>query len=252
MLVGGMPQAVDEYIQTNNLRKVDMIKRDILNLYEDDFHKIDSTGRISQLFDAIPAQLNKHAVKYQISSVLNHQRTDDTILNLIAELKDSKTVLAAYHTSDPNVGLANNKDLSKFKLYLSDTGLFTTLAFKDKDFTENIIYDKLLNDKLSSNLGYLYENVIAQILTANGNDLFYHTFMNEKSRHNYEIDFLLARKNKICPIEVKSSGYRTHASLDAFTEKFSDRILQRYLIYTKDLRKEKDILCLPAYMTSFL
>ena len=248
MLVGGMPQAVDEYIQTNNLRKVDMIKRDILNLYEDDFHKIDSTGRISQLFDAIPAQLNKHAVKYQISSVLNHQRTDDTILNLIAELKDSKTVLAAYHTSDPNVGLANNKDLSKFKLYLSDTGLFTTLAFKDKDFTENIIYDKLLNDKLSSNLGYLYENVIAQILTANGNDLFYHTFMNEKSRHNYEIDFLLARKNKICPIEVKSSGYRTHASLDAFTEKFSDRILQRYLIYTKDLRKEKVILCLPAYM----
>ena len=252
MLVGGMPQAVDEYIQTNNLRKVDMIKRDILNLYEDDFHKIDSTGRISQLFDAIPAQLNKHAVKYQISSVLNHQRTDDTILNLIAELKDSKTVLAAYHTSDPNVGLANSKNLSKFKLYLSDTGLFTTLAFKDKDFTENIIYDKLLNDKLSSNLGYLYENVIAQILTANGNDLFYHTFMNEKSRHNYEIDFLLARKNKICPIEVKSSGYRTHASLDAFTEKFSDRILQRYLIYTKDLRKEKDILCLPAYMTSFL
>lgn len=252
MLVGGMPQAVDEYIQTNNLRKVDMIKRDILSLYEDDFHKIDSTGRISQLFDAIPAQLNKHAVKYQISSVLNHQRTDDTILNLIAELKDSKTVLAAYHTSDPNAGMANSKDLSKFKLYLSDTGLFTTLAFKDKDFTENIIYDKLLNDKLSSNLGYLYENVIAQILTANGNDLFYHTFMNEKSRHNYEIDFLLARKNKICPIEVKSSGYRTHASLDAFTEKFSDRILQRYLIYTKDLRKEKDILYLPAYMASFL
>lgn len=252
MLVGGMPQAVDEYIQTNNLRKVDMIKRDILNLYEDDFHKIDPTGRISQLFDAIPAQLSKHASKYQISNVLNNQRTNDTILNLIAELKDSKTVLAAYHISDPNAGMANSKDLNKFKLYLADTGLFTTLAFKDKDFTENIIYDKLLNDKLSSNLGYLYENAIAQTLTVNGNALFYHTFLNEKSRHNYEIDFLLARKNKICPIEVKSSGYKTHASLDAFTEKFSDRILQRYLIYTKDLRKEKDIICLPVYMASFL
>lgn len=252
MLVGGMPQAVDEYIQTNNLRKVDMIKRDILNLYEDDFHKIDPTGRISQLFDAIPAQLSKHASKYQISNVLNNQRTNDTILNLIAELKDSKTVLAAYHISDPNAGMANSKALNKFKLYLADTGLFTTLAFKDKDFTENIIYDKLLNDKLSSNLGYLYENAIAQTLTVNGNALFYHTFLNEKSRHNYEIDFLLARKNKICPIEVKSSGYKTHASLDAFTEKFSDRILQRYLIYTKDLRKEKDIICLPVYMASFL
>lgn len=252
MLVGGMPQAVDEYIQTNNLRKVDMIKRDILNLYEDDFHKIDSTGRISQLFDSIPAQLNKHAAKYQVSSVLSNQRTDDTILNLIAELKDSKTVLAAYHTSDPNAGMANSRDLSKFKLYLADTGLFTTLAFKDKDFTENIIYDKLLNDKLSSNLGCLYENVVAQTFTANGNALFYHTFLNKKSHHNYEIDFLLARKNKICPIEVKSSGYKTHASLDAFTEKFSDRILQRYLIYTKDLRKEKDIVYLPVYMASFL
>lgn len=252
MLVGGMPQAVDEYIQTNNLRKVDVVKRDILNLYEDDFHKIDSTGRISLMFDAIPAQLNRHAAKYQLSSVLENQRADDTILSLIAELKDSKTVLAAYHVDDPNAGMAQSRNLNKFKLYLADTGLFTTLTFKDKDFTENIIYDKLLNDKLSSNLGFLYENIIAQTLAANGDDLFYHTFINKKSRHNYEIDFLIARKNKICPIEVKSSGYKTHASLDAFTEKFSDRILKRYLIYTKDLWKEQDILYLPVYMASFL
>lgn len=183
---------------------------------------------------------------------MENQRADDTILSLIAELKDSKTVLAAYHVDDPNAGMAQSRNLNKFKLYLADTGLFTTLTFKDKDFTENIIYDKLLNDKLSSNLGFLYENIIAQTLAANGDDLFYHTFINKKSRHNYEIDFLIARKNKICPIEVKSSGYKTHASLDAFTEKFSDRILKRYLIYTKDLRKEQDILYLPVYMASFL
>lgn len=181
-----------------------------------------------------------------------YQRADDSILSLIAELKDPKTVLAAYHTNDPNAGMANSRDLSKFKLFLADTGLFTTLAFKDKDFTENVIYEKLLNDKLSSNLGYLYENIVAQMLAANGNELFYHTFLNEKSRHNYEIDFLLARKNKICPIEVKSSGYKTHASLDAFTVKFSDRILQRYLVYTKDLRKDGDIVCMPVYMAMFL
>lgn len=252
MLIGGMPQAVDEYISTNNLRKVDVIKRDILNLYEDDFRKIDPTGRISMLFDAIPAQLNKNASRYQISGVLENQRADDNLLSLIAELKDSKTVLASYHTNDPNAGMANSRDLGKFKLFLADTGLFTTLAFKDKDFTENEIYEKLWNDKISSNLGYLYENVVAQVLSANGNDLFYHTFLNERSRHNYEIDFLLARKNKICPIEVKSSGYKTHASLDAFTTKFSDRILQRYLVYTKDLRKEQDLVCLPVYMTMFL
>ena len=251
MLVGGMPQAVNEYIETNNFRKVDQIKRDILNLYEDDFKKIDPTGKLSSLFDAIPAQLNKNASRYQVSSVLNGERAEN-ILESIAELKDSKTVLVSYYANDPNAGMSNNKDLGKFKLFLSDTGLFTTLMFKDRDFTENIIYEKLLNDKLSANLGYLYENAVAQILTANGNALFYHTFMNESTRRNYEIDFILARKNKVCPIEVKSSGYKTHASLDAFSRKFSDRILDKYLIYTKDFAKDEDIFCLPIYLVQFL
>lgn len=251
MLVGGMPQAVNEYIETNNFRKVDQIKRDILNLYEYDFKKIDPTGKLSSLFDAIPAQLNKNASRYQVSSVLNGERAEN-ILESIAELKDSKTVLVSYHTNDPNAGMSNNKDPGKFKLFLSDTGLFTTLMFKDGDFTENIIYEKLLNDKLSANLGYLYENAVAQILTANGNALFYHTFMNESTRRNYEIDFILARKNKVCPIEVKSSGYKTHASLDAFSRKFSDRILDKYLIYTKDFAKDEDIFCLPTYLVQFL
>ena len=251
MLVGGMPQAVNEYIETNNFRKVDQIKRDILNLYEDDFKKIDPTGKLSSLFDAIPAQLNKNASRYQVSSVLNGERAEN-ILESIAELKDSKTVLVSYHANDPNAGMSNNKELGKFKLFLSDTGLFTTLMFKDRDFTENIIYEKLLNDKLSANLGYLYENAVAQILTANGNALFYHTFMNESTRRNYEIDFILARKNKVCPIEVKSSGYKTHASLDAFSRKFSDRILDKYLIYTKEFAKDEDIFCLPTYLVQFL
>ena len=251
MLVGGMPQAVNEYIETNNFRKVDQIKRDILNLYEDDFKKIDPTGKLSSLFDAIPVQLNKNASRYQVSSVLNGERAEN-ILESIAELKDSKTVLVSYHANDLNAGMSNNKDLGKFKLFLSDTGLFTTLIFKDGDFTENIIYEKLLNDKLSANLGYLYENAVAQILTANGDALFYHTFMNESTRRNYEIDFILARKNKVCPIEVKSSGYKTHASLDAFSRKFSDRILDKYLIYTKDFAKDEDIFCLPIYLVQFL
>ena len=251
MLVGGMPQAVNEYLQTNNFRKVDTIKRDILNLYEDDFKKIDSTGKLSLLFDAIPAQLNKNAARYQVSSVLANDRAD-SILELIAELKDSKTVLVSYHANDPNAGMSTNKDLCKFKLFLCDTGLFTTLMFKDKDFTENIIYEKLLNDTLNTNLGYLYENIVAQILTCNGNELFYYTFFNETSRHNYEIDFLLASRNKICPIEVKSSGYKTHKSLDEFCKKYSDRILDKYLVYTKDLAKDSDILCLPVYMVPFL
>ena len=251
MLVGGMPQAVSEYVETNNFRKVDEVKRDILSLYEDDFMKIDSTGRLSLLFDSIPAQLNTNASRYQTTAVLGSESTD-RILECIAELKASKTVLVSYYVNDPNAGMAGMKDISRFKLFLCDTGLFVTLMFRDKAFTENVVYEKLLSDKLSANLGYLYENVTAQMLTANGNELFYYTMFNEVSRHNYEIDFLIARKNKVCPLEIKSSGYKTHKSLDVFTEKFSDRILQTYLIYTKDLDKSRDIFCLPVYMVPFL
>lgn len=251
MLVGGMPQAVDEYLRTNNFRMVDQTKRDILSLYEDDFRKIDPTGKISMLFDSIPAELNKNASRYQVSSVLEGERAG-TVLERISQMVDSKTVLAAYHANDPNAGMANHKDLEKFKLFLADTGLFTTLIFKDKDFTENVIYEKLLSDKLSVNLGYLYENVVAQMLTAKGDELFYYTFLNEVSRKNYEIDFLLSRKNKICPIEIKSSGYRTHASLDQFSSRYSSRILEKYLVYTKDFQKDQDVLMLPVYMVPFL
>ena len=251
MLVGGMPQAVAAYIQTNSFRKVDEVKRDIISLYENDFAKIDPTGRLAMLYDAIPAQLNKNASRYQSSAVLNGERPDK-ILELIAELKDSRTALVSYHANDPNAGLSNTKDLSKFKLFLSDTGLFVTLMFKDKDFVENEIYEKLLSDKLSVNLGYLYENIVAQCLTASGNELFYHTIMNERSKHNYEIDFLLTIKNKVIPLEVKSSGYKTHKSLDVFTGKYSDRIARRYIVYTKDLCKEQDIFCVPVYMVPFL
>lgn len=251
MLVGGMPQAVHEYLETNNFRKVDEVKRDILKLYEDDFKKIDASGRISMLFDAIPAQLNTNASRYQVSSVLSGERAE-TILELLADMVDSKTVQIAYHANDPNIGFGNAKDVRRFKLFLADTGLLTTLIFKDKDFTENVVYEKLLSDKLGVNLGYVYENAVAQSLTAKGHALYYYTFLNQKTKHNYEIDFLISKKNKICPIEVKSSGYNTHKSLDAFSEKYSERISDKYLVYTKDMKKDSDILMMPIYMTMCL
>ncbi len=251
MLVGGMPQSVETYIETNDLRKVDEIKRDILTLYEDDFRKIDPTGKISALFDAIPAQLMGNAARYQVSSVLSGSRAGD-ILEQIAELKDSGTVLVAYHANDPGAGMAQNKDLERFKLFTADIGLFVTLAFKDRSFTENDIYSRLLNDTLQANLGYLYENVIAQTLATNGHELYYHTFLNAKTRHNYEIDFLITEKNKICPIEVKSSGYKSHASIDAFSQKFSSKIIRKIMLYTKDYMRDGDMECIPVYMAQFL
>ena len=247
MLVGGMPQAVNEYLDTKNLQNVDLVKRQIIQLYADDFRKIDPTGRISKLFMSIPSQLSRNLMRYQPTPVVGNIPSDK-IDELLLCLEDSKTINIAYHADDPYVGMSLTMDYGKYILYVGDTGLFVTLAFWDKDFTENIIYNKLLSDKLSANMGYVYENLVAQMLRASGDRLFYYTFPKDKT-HFYEIDFLLSRGNKLCPIEVKSSGYKTHASLDAFCRKFSDRIGQRYLIYTKDLQKDEQTLLLPVYMT---
>ena len=175
---------------------------------------------------------------------------------IFADINESRTVNFAYHANDPNVGFALHAGYDAFKMYLADTGLFITLAFMDRDFTENLIYEKLLTDKHPADMGYIYENMVAQMLRSNGHSLYYHTFKERSSDSNepraYEIDFLISRHGKICPIEVKSSGYKSHKSLDEFQRKYPSRIQQRYLIYTKDLRKEHDIIYLPIYMTELL
>ncbi len=251
MLVGGMPQAVEAYLNTNNFSKIDKVKRNILRLYENDFRKIDISGRASKLFEAIPAELSKNTLRYQVSKVLEQQRAND-IREIFADMQDSMTVLASFHTNDPGVGMSLNMDIDRFKMFLCDTGLFTTLAFKDKEFTDNVIYEKLFHSKLATNLGYMYENIVAQTLSAKGDNLFYHTFPSETSNHSNEIDFIIARKNKICPIEVKSSGYKQHASLDRFRVKFRDRILNSYVIYTKDYQQAEGVEYVPVYMAQFL
>lgn len=251
MLVGGMPQAVNTYLATNNLSATDAVKREILELYADDFRKIDPTGKATRMFLAIPGQLAKNASRYQVGSVIEHAK-QDRLEEILQDMKDSMVVLFSYHADDPTVGLSLHEDNTQYKMFLNDTGLFITLAFWDKDMTENIIYEKLLSDKLSADMGYIYENIVAQMLKANGNELYYHTWPTESGRHNYEIDFLLTRGAKLCPIEVKSSGYKSHASLDAFCKKFSDRIGSRYLIYTKDLRKDEATILIPVFMTMFL
>ena len=250
MLIGGMPQAVNAYIETNNFSLVDQEKRGIIQIYLDDFEKLDPSGRLEMLYREIPSQLSQASNRYKPYSVIG-KFDEDKLIELMKDLEDSKTTLFSYHSNDPNVGMSLTKDISKYKIFCADTGLFVTLAFWDKDHTENVIYQKLLNDKLSTNLGYVYENIIAQMLATAGNKLFYYTWPKDAT-HNYEIDFLLSRGSKLHPIEVKSSGYNTHASLDAFCEKFSHIIDKRYLIYTKDYRKDKETILLPVYMTPFI
>ena len=251
VLVGGMPQAVNDYLETHDMSIVDQRKRSILDLYDEDFYDLDPSGQTSDLFHAIPAQLSSNASRYQVSSVIAGGKLD-RLRGQINILKDSMTVNIAYHANDPSAGLASHINRDQFKLFCGDTGLFVTLAFWDDKFTENVIYQKLLSDKLKADVGYVYENVVSQILTATGNKLYYHTWPTPSGKHNYEIDFLLSRKAKICPIEVKSSTSNLHVSIDEFQKKYSARILQRYILHSKDIRKEQDLILLPMYMSMFL
>lgn len=251
MAVGGMPQAVEAYIEGKNFSEMDMVKRQIISLYEEDFKKIDSSGRISALYHSIPAQLAKDLRKYRITTAIgkkNNTRADE----LIYELIDSKTVLPCYNSTDPRVSLADTKDFDSYKLYLSDTGLFVTLMFIDRPVTENDVYAKLLSDKLPANLGYLYENLVAQMITASGRELYYHTWEKAGSTHYYEVDFLISEGSKINAFEVKSSGSGKHESINEFNRKFSKNVHNIYLLSQKDVGKEEKLLLKPFYLMPFL
>ena len=251
MLIGGMPQAIETYLETNNLQDVDNVKREIIDLYEEDFIKIDRTGLAGDVYDSIPSSLSSNASRYVLSLARKDLRSKQ-VFELLPDMLSSYTVNIAYHANNPDVGMSLEKDIDCYKLFISDTGLFITLVYRDKDFTENVIYNKLLSDKLDTNLGYIYENAVAQMLTVKGNNLFYYTFGSETSNHLYEIDFLLSSGNKICPMEVKSGNYRSHTSLDMFCDKYSKRIKDKYVVHTKDYKWENGISYLPVYMVPFL
>lgn len=251
MLVGGMPQAVSEYLNSHNMVRVDQTKRKILDLYDEDFYRIDPTGKTSLLYNAIPSELSRNASRYRVRNVLPTGR-NDRLGTMITDLKDSMTVNVAYHANDPNVGFGLSQNIDHFKLYMADTGLFVTQAFRDKRFAENIVYEKLLSDNLSVNLGYIFENVVSQMLIAKGNKLFYYTFPNETQTNSYEVDFLINDGAKVIPLEVKSSGYKTHASLDAFCAKYSSRVSKSYLVYAKTLSKTGATCCIPPYLVPFI
>lgn len=250
MAVGGMPQAVEAYVNGNNFSMIDQVKRQIIYLYEDDFKKIDPSGRISAMYRSIPAQLAKGVKRYRISSAVGKKtpKTEDFLYDMI----ESRTVLPCYNSTDPRISLSSSKDVDSYKLYLADTGLFVTLMFLDRPVTENDLYAKLLSDKLPANLGYLYENLVAQMIAASGRQLFYHTWEKPNSSHYYEIDFLITKGSKVYPIEVKSSGTGKHESLLEFARKYSESVGDCTIISQKDVDRKQGITYLPVYFTPFL
>ena len=251
MAVGEMPQAVERYIVTNNFDAVDKVKREILDLYYDDLKKIDDSGRITDMYKSVPSQLASKKKHYVITAATGKQKTRKDEERLF-ELIESGLVLPCYNVLNPSVSLSQTKDGDCFKLYLSDIGLFTTMLFNDSQNGIADIYQKLLSDSLPADLGYLYENVVAQTIKASGRDLYYHTWRKEGSTHSFEIDFLITSKNKIIPIEVKSSAVKNHKSIDAFEKKYSRYVGERYLLSQKGAGKDGTLKYKPIYMTLFL
>ena len=223
----------------------------ILNLYYDDLKKIDSSGRITDMYKSVPCQLAAKKKHYAITAAIGKQKTRKDEERLF-ELIESGLVLPCYNVLNPSISLSQTKDMSCFKLYLSDIGLFTTMLFHDAQNGIEDIYKKLLSDTLTADLGYLYENAVAQAIKASGKDLYYHTWKKEGSTHSFEIDFLITSKNKVIPIEVKSSAVKNHKSIDNFEIKYSKQVGERFLLSQKDVGKIGTLKLKPIYMILFL
>ena len=251
MAVGGMPQAVLAYTQGKNFEEIDEVKREIIDLYKDDFYKIDNAGLIGRMYDSVPIQLAIDKRSYVISSATGKKKIDKDYKRLY-DLIDSRTVLPCYNVFNPSVALAQTRDDETFKLYLSDVGLFTTMIFGSSDKTDENIYSKLLSDSLPADLGYLYENAVAQIIACTDKKLYYHTWEKKDSSHYYEVDFLLASKTKLVPIEVKSSGLGKHESITEFCKKYSKYVVKEILLSQKDVGNIEMLKLYPIYMLPFI
>ena len=251
MAVGGMPQAVAAYVEGGNFTEIDEVKREIINLYKDDFFKIDGTGLIGRMYESIPTQLATDKRSYVISAATGKKKVDKDIERLYNML-DSKTVLPCYNVLNPSVTLSQTMDNQTFKLYLADTGLFTTMIFSSSGETDENIYSKLLSDSLPADLGYLYENAVAQVINAAERPLYYHTWRKDNVTRYFEIDFIVASKTKIVPIEVKSSGLGMHKSITEFQRKYSKNTAASILLSQKDVGQVEMLKLYPIYMLPYI
>lgn len=251
MAVGGMPQAVNAYVEGKNFTEIDEVKKEIINLYKEDFIKIDKSGITERMYDSVPAQLAANKQRYVISAATGKKKIEKDTERLY-NLQDSKTVLTCYNVYNPSIALSQTRAMDIFKLYLSDTGLFTTMIFNSSAETDSNIYSKLLSDTLPADLGYLYENAVAQIIASTGKMLYYHTWKKEGRTHYYEVDFILTSKTKIVPIEVKSSGTGEHKSITEFCKKYSQQIKDQILLSQKDVGKDETLKLYPIYMLPFV
>lgn len=259
MVVGGMPQAVEEYVASHNLGEVDAIKRDILELYKADIMKFGGVQKhkVLSVYNSIPSQLSRHEKRFSLAELGANARMRNTE-GTFEWLKSAMTVNICYAASEPNVGLALNADRPSLKCYSGDTGLLVSLAFGESELRREAIHDRLLSDSIEVNKGMLVENIVAQMIQAAGHDLFFYSKNDRNDAAScMEIDFLvdkptLTRRHNISPIEVKSSRKYATTSLCKFKAKFSQMVSTPYVLHAKNIEEKDGIVYLPLYMTPFV
>ena len=254
MLIGGMPQVVEKFAETHDFEAADRIKKRILKLYRDDISKFAEgyESRVYAIFDHIPGQLSKKEKKYKLSSISKSARMR-MYEDAFVWLDEAMVVNPCLNATDPTVGLKLSEEYTTQKLYMADTGLLVTLAFQDDTYMDNQLYRDILLDKINVNEGMLTENIVAQMIKAAGHELFFYSRSDKNNRaNNMEIDFLIKRGRKISPVEVKSSSYKTHSSLNKFMDKFDTRLGDRFILYGKDYMEKDGVIHYPLYMAGLL
>lgn len=259
MIVGGMPQAVQTYVDTRDFEKVDYVKRQILKLYRNDIKKYaeGAETRGTAIYDELPGQLQKHEKKFRLSALKQDARMRD-YEDAFLWLADARIVNCCYNTTEPSVGLRLNEERTTLKCYLCDTDLLISHAFNAKGIVTQELYQKLLFGKLEVNEGMLIENIVAQMFTASGHKLFFFSQYDEKNAENrMDIDFLIQKptitsRHNISPVEVKSSKRYTLTSLGKFVRKYDSYLTTPYVLHAADLKCDDGIVYLPLYMTPLL
>lgn len=258
IIVGGMPQVVEEYVKTNNFADIDQIKRNIINLYRDDIrkHARNYSMKVESIFDSIPSQLQKHEKKFKITA-LNKDAKFRDYEDAMFWLTDAMIINQCFNATEPSIGLKLNSDNTFLKCYMADTGLLISHSFDENGLVSEEIYKKILFDKLEFNGGMIIENIVSQMLVASGHKLYFYSNNSKSKEDRMEIDFLIAKnsitsKHNICPIEVKSGKNYTLTSLNKFRKKYKDKLSDAYVIHTGDYRQIDGIIYLPLYMTPLL
>lgn len=257
MAVGGMPQAVERLIAGDDFASIDRARRAILDLYEENLGKHDDEDgdRAAEVFRSIPSQLSHHNSRFRFATVDAAARARN-LSGSVAFLNESMMANVCTNVTTPEVALGLYEDRDDTKVYLADTGLLVTQVMRSDPATGDDLYRALVTDRLGINEGMVVENAVAQALATNGHGLHFHKYSYQPAgarRENpYEVDFLIVRGKRLCPVEVKSSGYKSHKSVDYFTEKYDAKVNERFIVYPKNLTREGNLTYLPLYMTMCL